>query len=133
MHAALGFASWQRALISRAGQTHVLEHDKDKKEGDTLRILTQDLRGTSELTLPLSGTDVAANDGDGGARVCRSASIERGSKPALVVTERFPNEREPFSVCRRTLQPDGRMRIDVTKRTAGGKSVAMRAIASRQL
>jgi hypothetical protein len=52
--AALGFASWQRALISRAGQTYVLEQSRDE-QGDTLKIVTQDLRGTSELELPLSG------------------------------------------------------------------------------
>jgi len=128
---ALGFASWQRALIARAGQSTTLEHGVDE-HGDTLRIVTQDLRGTSQLELPLSGGDVSANDGDGGARVCRSATIERGAKPSVVVTERFPHEREPYSICRRTLQADGRMCIDVTKRTAKGKSVAMRAIAARQ-
>lgn len=117
--AALGFASWQRALIARAGQSTTLEHGVDE-HGDTLRIVTQDLRGTSQLELPLSGGDVSANDGDGGARVCRSATIERGAKPSVVVTERFPHEREPYSICRRTLQADGRMCIDVTKRT--GKS-----------
>ena len=131
--AALGFASWQRALIARAGQSTTLEHAVDSQQGDTLRIVTQDLRGTSQLELPLSGGDVAANDGDGGARVCRAATIEgSGAKPSLIVTERFPNEREPYSTCRRTLQPDGRMCIDVTKRTSKGNKVAMRAIAQRQ-
>lgn len=130
---ALGFASWQRALIARAGQSTTLEHAVDSQQGDTLRIVTQDLRGTSQLELPLSGGDVAANDGDGGARVCRAATIEgSGAKPSLIVTERFPNEREPYSTCRRTLQPDGRMCIDVTKRTSKGNKVAMRAIAQRQ-
>jgi hypothetical protein len=114
--AALGFASWQRALIARAGQSTILEHGIDKN-GDTLRIVTQDLRGTSQLELPLSGSDVAANDGDGGARVHRAVAIERGAKPSVVVTERFPHEREPYSICRRTLQPDGRMCIEVQKRT----------------
>ena len=93
--------------------------------------MTQDLRGTSLLELPLSGKSVAADDGDNGARVCRSAFV-KGSPPAVVVTESFPGESEPFSVCRRTIQADGRMCIDVTKRTASGKSVAMRAIAARQ-
>jgi len=132
---ALGFASWQRALISRAGQSYVLEvtpNREGKADDGTLRIITEDLRGKTELALPLSGQDVPADDGDGGARVCRAASVETGRTPAVVVTERFPNEREPYSICRRTLQPDGRMCIDVKKRTAGGKSVAMRAIASRQ-
>jgi len=129
---ALGFASWQRALVSRAGQSYVLEVESERSGEPTLKIVTQDLRGTKELKLPLSGQDVPANDGDGGARVCRSALVESGSRPSFVVTERFPNEREPYSICRRSLQPDGRMCIDVKKRTAGGKSVAMRAIASRQ-
>lgn len=66
---------------------------------------------------PLCLQHVTADDGDGGARVCRSACVENRSPPAVVVTERFPGEREPFSVCRRTLQPDGRMCIDVMKRT----------------
>lgn len=114
--AALGFASWQRALIARAGQSTTLEHGVDK-DGDTLRIVTQDLRGTSQLELPLSGSDVAADDGDNGARVHRAATIERGLKPSVVVTERYPHEREPYSICRRTLQPDGRMCIEVQKRT----------------
>jgi hypothetical protein len=126
---ALGFNSWQRAVISHAGQSYTLEPGRDGG-GDTLRIITQDLRGTSELELPLSGKSVSADDGDNGARVCRSAYV-KGSPPAVVITERFPDEREPYSVCRRTIQPDGRMCIDVTKRTAGGRSVAMRAIASR--
>ena len=127
---ALGFASWQRALISRAGQSYTLEHGVSEK-GDTLKIVTQDLRGTSELELPLSGQGVVADDGDGGARVSRAAHLER-HPPAVVVTEQFPGEREPFSICRRTLQPDGRMCIDVTKRTPSGSKVAMRAIANRQ-
>ena len=76
----LGFASWQRALIARAGQSTTLEHGVDK-DGDTLRIVTQDLRGTSQLELPLSGSDVAADDGDNGARAHRAATIERGLKP----------------------------------------------------
>ena len=127
---ALGFASWQHALISRAGQSYTLEHGVGEK-GDTLKIVTQDLRGTSELELPLSGQGVVADDGDGGARVSRAARVER-HPPAVVVTEQFPGDREPFSVCKRTLQPDGRMCIDVSKRTPSGKRVAMRAIANRQ-
>ena len=48
-----------------------------------------------QLELPLSGSDVAADDGDNGARVHRAATIERGLKPSVVVTERYPHEREP--------------------------------------
>ena len=120
---ALGFASWQRALISRAGQSYTLEHGVSEK-GDTLKIVTQDLRGTSELELPLSGQGVVADDGDGGARVSRAAHLER-HPPAVVVTEQFPGEREPFSICRRTLQPDGRMCID-DETHAERREVAMR-------
>lgn len=123
----LGFAPWQRALICRAGQQYELEQTTGEK-GDALRIVTSDLRGKSELELPLNGESVSANDGDGGAKVCRSAKVERNS---VLITERFPHEREPYSECRRTLQPDGRMRIDIKKKTAGGQTVAMRAIAAK--
>ena len=84
--AALGFSSWQRAIISHAGQSYTLEQGTGS-QGDTLRIVTQDLRGHSTLELPLSGKAVAANDGDNGARVCRQAYI-KGSPPAVIVTER---------------------------------------------
>ena len=33
--------------------------------------------------------------------------------------------------CRRSLQRDGRMRIDISKRTPDGQTVAMAAIATR--
>ena len=128
--AALGFGAWQRALIARAGQSYVLEHGMGEN-GDTLKIVTQDLRGKSQLELPLSGKPVSANDGDNGAKVNRAAFI-KGSPPAVIVTEKFPGDSEPYSVCRRTIQPDGRMCIHVTKRTAGGKEVGMRCIATRQ-
>jgi hypothetical protein len=126
---ALGFSSWQRAIISHAGQSYTLEHGHGD-HGDTLRIVTQDLRGTSLLELPLNGKTVAADDGDNGARVLRSAFI-KGSPPAVVVHESFPGESEPYSICRRTIAPDGRMCIDVTKKTPGGKMIGMRAIAAR--
>ena len=83
--AALGFSSWQRAIISHAGQSYTLEHGHGD-HGDTLRIVTQDLRGTSLLELPLNGKTIAADDGDNGARVLRSAFI-KGSPPAVVVHE----------------------------------------------
>lgn len=127
---ALGFSSWQRAIISHAGQSYTIDQGHGDK-GDTLKIVTQDLRGTSELELPLSGKPVSANDGDNGAKVNRAAFI-KGSPPAVIVTEKFPGDSEPYSVCRRTIQPDGRMCIHVTKRTAGGKEVGMRCIATRQ-
>ena len=123
----LGFPNWQRALICRAGQQYYLEQ-KHTEKGEALRIVTSDLRGTTELELPLDGQDVSANDGDGGQKVCRSAKVNRDS---VVITERFRNERQPYSECRRTLQPDGRMRIDVKKRTAAGHMVGMRAIAAK--
>mmetsp|Transcript_48550 Transcript_48550/g.96791 ORF Transcript_48550/g.96791 Transcript_48550/m.96791 type:complete len:215 (-) Transcript_48550:580-1224(-) len=125
---ALGFASWQRALISRAGQSTTLEQTRNDKGDDALRIITADLRGTSELELPLSGARVEANDGDGGARVARSARLDRS---AVIVEEHFPGESEPLSVTRRTVEPDGRMRILVTKRTPTGANVAFQAIAAR--
>ena len=49
----------------------------------------------------------------------------------MVVTETLVGESQPLSTCRRTLQRDGRMRIDISKRTPDGKTVAMAAIASR--
>jgi hypothetical protein len=84
--AALGFSSWQRAIISHAGQTYVLEHSQCA-QGDSLCIVTEDLRGKSVLELPLNGKVVEANDGDDGARVCRSISFPRGSPQSVVVTE----------------------------------------------
>ena len=91
---ALGFNSWQRAVISHAGQSYTLEPGRDGG-GDTLRIITQDLRGTSELELPLSGKSVSADDGDNGARVCRSAYV-KGSPPAVVITERKHHASPPL-------------------------------------
>jgi len=126
---ALGFTSWQRALICRAGQSTTLETACTAKHGDVLRIVTADLRGTSELELPLSGARVEANDGDNGATVARSAKVDRS---AVVVEEHFPGESEPLSVTRRTVEADGRMRILVTKRTPDGARVAFQAIAARQ-
>ena len=78
--------------------------------------------------LPLTGARVEANDGDGGSRVCRSAKLE---KSAVIVEEHAPGQSEPLSVTRRSLEPDGRMRIHVMKRTASGANVAFLAIASK--
>ena len=90
--------------------------------------MTSDLRGRSALKLPLSGRGVLAHDGDGGAAVRRHAYVDRA---AVVVTETLEGERQPVSTCRRTLQKDGRMRIDISKRTPQGTHVAMTAIAAR--
>ena len=94
----------------------------------SLTIVTSDLRGRSRLKLPLGGRGVVAHDGDGGAAVRRAAYVERD---AVVVTETLVGESTPLSTCRRTLQKDGRMRIDIRKRTPQGTSVAMTAIAAR--
>lgn len=104
--AALGFSSWQRAIISHAGQSYTLEQGP----GDTLRIVTQDLRGTSQLELPLSGKAVAADDGDNGARVWRSAYI-KGSPPAVVVTERARHAQIPTPGSRLPRERAKRMRV----------------------
>ena len=53
---ALGFAAWQRALITRAGQETTLEA-RCSSNGDELRIVTSDLRGTTQLELPLNGAE----------------------------------------------------------------------------
>ena len=118
------------AIASDFGTTYVVEAAAGTGKTSALvgRIVGLIAGGTTELELPLDGQDVSANDGDGGQKVCRSAKVNRDS---VVITERFPNERQPYSECRRTLQPDGRMRIDVKKRTAAGHMVGMRAIAAK--
>ena len=157
----LGFGSFTASLIAKAGQEQEL-----REVGGLLAIVTTDVRGTSELELPVDGPAVSARDGDGGAEVWRKASLE-GS--AVVITEtvrrheqplrhsvptaaarprpaqrklndstalrhhttsplllhpttppsrcraQLAGEREPLSVCTRSLQPDGRMCIDVRK------------------
>ena len=67
-------------------------------------------------------------DGDGGRTVYRRAQVDRH---AVTVTERFPGDEEPVSICRRTLNPDGRMVIEIKKRTPTGRLASFRAIASR--
>ena len=47
------------------------------------------------------------------------------------MTETLVGESKPLSVCRRTLQRDGRMRMDISKRTPDGHTVSMTAIATR--
>jgi len=124
---ALGFGSLQRALITKAGQdTEIIESNG----GEAIKIVTTDLRGSTEIELPLGGKGVVAHDGDGGATVCRSATVERGD--ALIVTETLDGERQPLSVCKRTLSADGqKMIVDVTKRTPKGSTVAMQVVAKR--
>jgi hypothetical protein len=121
--AGLGIKGPLRAALRLAGQQQELLADTG-----ALTIVTSDLRGRSALKLPLNGRGVVAHDGDGGAAVRRSAYVQ---KDAVVVTETLVGESQPLSTCRRTLQRDGRMRIDISKRTPDGKTVAMAAIASR--
>jgi hypothetical protein len=119
----LGFNALQRAAVLRAGQVQVIA-----KKGDMLHIVTKDVRGSSELVLPIDGGPVPGQ-GDNNLPVNYRAFREGG---ALVITETAANgpgaEREPLSVCRRTLQADGRMCIDVCKRTPQGDMVSMRVV-----
>lgn len=121
--AGLGIKGPLRAALRLAGQQQELVAD-----ASALTIVTSDLRGRSALRLPLSGRGVVAHDGDGGAAVLRTAYVHND---AVVVTETLVGESQPLSTCRRTLQRDGRMRIDISKRTPEGKTVAMAAIAAR--
>ena len=91
--------------------------------------MTSDLRGKSELELPLSGRSVLAHDGDGGMEVSRSARPLNDR--TVEITERYPRESRPYSVCTRTLTPDGKMLTEVRKRTSSGRMASMKAIASR--
>jgi len=122
----LGFSSFQRSLLSKAGQETKIS---ESSGGESIAIATSDLRGTSTLELPLSGDGVVANDGDGGATVTRNVAVDRG---AVVVTERLAGDKLPLSVCKRKVAPDGRMVIDVSKRTPEGKTVEMTIIAARK-
>ena len=78
--------------------------------------MTKDLRGHSALKLPIGGRGVVAHDGDDGAAVRRAVSVLRD---AIVITETLVGESKPLSVCRRTLQRDGRMRTKYESRLAG--------------
>lgn len=126
--AGLGFGSIQRALLAKAGQDTEIQASET---GDAVKIVTTDLRGSSSLELPVNGRGVEADDGDGGARVTRSATYDRG---AVIVTERLQGEREPLSVCKRRIGSDGRMVVDVRKRTPevrDGHTAARRSAARR--
>lgn len=130
----LKFPRWQRALAARAGQQYVLQLKGGSSDGSsldnaTLVISTSDVRGKSELELPLSGRGVRARDGDGGAAVVRSARTL--DDRTVEITERFPHDRNPCSVCTRTLTKDGRMLLEVKKRTPRGTMASMRALATR--
>ena len=121
--AGLGINRAKRAALRLAGQEYELLAD-----ASALTIVTKDLRGHSALKLPLGGRGVVSHDGDDGATVRRAVSVLRD---AVVITETLVGESQPLSICRRTLQRDGRMRIDISKRTPDGQTVAMAAIATR--
>ena len=120
--AGLGINRAKRAALRLAGQEYELLADKS-----ALTIVTKDLRGHSALKLPLDGRGVVAHDGDDGAAVRRAVRVLRD---AIDITERTPAG-QVLSVCRRTLQRDGRMRMDISKRTPDGQTVSMAAIATR--
>ena len=121
----LGFNALQRAAVISAGQVQVIA-----PRGDVLHIITRDIRGTSELVLPLSG-DAVIGEGDGGAEVARRASVVGG---LLTITEEaLPangTSERVLSVCERSLTADGRMAIDVRKQTDDGEIVSMRILFS---
>ena len=120
--AGLGINRAKRAALRLAGQEYELLADTS-----ALTIVTKDLRGHSALKLPLNGRGVVAHDGDDGAAVRRAVSVLRD---AIVMTEQ-DLAGQVLSVCRRTLQRDGRMRMDISKRTPDGQTVSMAAIATR--
>jgi len=105
----MGFNAVQRAAVMKAGQVQVLTCDSR-----TLRIVSRDVRGTSELVLPIGGAAVQSADGDGDQPIVRRAFAEGND---LVITETAVGERQPLSECRRRLRDDGRMCVDVRKRT----------------
>ena len=112
----------QRAAVLKAGQVQVIQ-----RRGEYLHIVTRDIRGTSELVLPLDGR-LVTGEGDEEAAVGRRAYVERGSD--IVITETAVGDGTPLSVCRRSLQDDGRMCVDVRKRTKTGETAHMRIIMS---
>lgn len=118
----MGFSALQRAVVLKAGQVQVIA-----MKGSELTVLTRDVRGTSELVLPLGDPNgVVDSDGDGDTPICRAAFIEGGD---LVITEREATSGETVSICRRSLQPDGRLRVDVRKRNRRGDGfVSMRVV-----
>ena len=120
----LSFPKWKRALAARAGQQYLLQlkggsSDSASLDNATLRIVTSDLRGRSELELPLSGRGVRAKDGDDGAEVERVARPK--GEGTVEITERYPRESTPYSVCTRSLTKDGRMLLEVRTRVRAGR------------
>ena len=121
----LGFNLVQRTAVLSAGQVQVIT-----RRAGSLHIVTRDIRGTSELVLPLDGPSVTG-EGDGNLPVARRAFVDRGGE--IVITETLadaPPNSEPLSVCRRSLQEDGRLCVDVQKRTKGGQMAQMRIVFS---
>lgn len=114
----MGFNAMQRAAAIKAGQVQVI-----RRQGENLHIVTRDLRGTYELVLPLNGRPVDERTGD--ECVTRRAWSERGE---IVITETLHPSTEPFTVCRRSLDQNGRMHVDVAKRTKGGEVAKMRIV-----
>lgn len=115
----IGFNGVQRAAVLRAGQVQII-----RRVGSDLHIVTRDVRGTSELVLPLDGAPVSG-EGDGDTVVARRAYTEAD---AVVITETVAGSSEPLSVCRRSLQQDGRMCVDVRKRNKHGETAHMRIV-----
>ena len=71
----LGFSSFQRSLLSKAGQETKIS---ESSGGESIAIATSDLRGTSTLELPLSG------DGDVDPRRAHSSGPDPCLPPSLV-------------------------------------------------
>lgn len=117
----MGFNALQRAAVTRAGQVQVI-----RRRGKNLHIVSRDIRGTSELVLPLGGKAVEGQGDDPDQPVSRCAFLDRDR--AVVITETVRGESAPYSVCRRSLQPDGRLCVDVKKRAPNGEMVSMRII-----
>lgn len=118
----LGFNVVQRTAVLKAGQVQIIQ-----RQGEHLHIVTRDIRGTSELVLPLNGRSVEG-EGDGDTLVARRAYVDKGSD--LVITETRAGDAQPLSVCRRSLREDGRMTVDVRKRTQSGEVAHMRIVFS---
>merc|ERR550514_1072628 len=102
--APFGIPGWQRCLASKAGQKYLLSLKGGENKGEnnaSLHIVTSDVRGKSELELPLNGRGVEANDGDGGTRVKRT--VVPVDDNTVEIYEHAPGSRRALSVCRRTL------------------------------
>ena len=120
----MGFNAMQRATAIKAGQIQVI-----RPQGDRVHIITRDIRGTFELVLPLNGPAVAEPNGD--SIVSRRAWNEGRD---IVITETLLDgnrNSKPYAVCRRSLDPRGRMNVDVSKRTRSGDLVSMRIVYTR--